>query len=212
MKKNVKEKYSKYFVIICAISVATILISNITSVKLFKIGKVILPSSAILFPVSYIVGDIIAEVYGYKKAKFIILLGFILNAFMVVFFKISILLPPADTWPNQIQYETILGTTPRLFVASLLAFLVGSLSNAYVLNVVKKLTKGKMLWLRTISSTIVGEFLDTLIFVGIAFSVTIPFNVIVVMILSQFVWKVSYEIIATPITYFVINKYKKLEE
>lgn len=219
MKKNKKKKkvdvtksYSKYFVIISAISIATILISNITSTKLFGIGSIVLPSSALLFPITYIVGDIIAEVYGYQKAKFVIILGFICNAFMVLFFAITILLPAADTWLNQDAYKLILGTTPRMFIASLAAFLAGSLSNAYIMQLIKKITNGKKLWMRTIGSTIVGELLDTLIFVLIGFTGNVPSNVILTMILCQFIWKVGYEIIATPLTYIAINKYKKLEE
>ena len=206
-----KEKFSKYFVIICAVSIATLLISNITAVKLFSVGSIVLPTSALLFPITYIVGDIIAEVYGYKKARFVIILGFICNAFMVLFFALAIILPSAPTWTNQEAFKVILGTTPRMFIASLSAFLLGSLSNAYIMDVIKKLTKGKKLWMRTIGSTIVGEALDTIVFVLIAFTGSIPTNVIITMIVCQFVWKVSYEIIATPLTYLAINKYKKLE-
>ena len=206
-----KEKYSKYFVIICAVSIATLLISNITAVKLFSVGSIVLPTSALLFPITYIVGDIIAEVYGYKKARFVIILGFICNAFMVLFFKLAIMLPSAPTWANQEAFSLTLGTTPRLFIASLSAFLLGSLSNAYIMDVIKKLTKGKKLWMRTIGSTIVGEALDTIVFVVIAFIGSIPTNVLLTMIVCQFVWKVSYEVIATPLTYVAINKYKKLE-
>lgn len=206
-----KEKFSKYFVIICAVSIATLLISNITAVKLFSVGRIVLPTSALLFPITYIVGDIIAEVYGYKKARFVIILGFICNAFMVLFFALAIALPSASTWANQEAFATILGTTPRMFIASLSAFLLGSLSNAYIMDVIKKLTKGKKLWMRTIGSTIVGEALDTVVFVLIAFTGSVPSSVIFTMIACQFVWKVSYEIIATPLTYVAINKYKKLE-
>ena len=206
-----KEKFSKYFVIICAVSIATLLISNITAVKLFSVGSIVLPTSALLFPITYIVGDIIAEVYGYKKARFVIILGFICNAFMVLFFALAIALPSASTWANQEAFATILGTTPRMFIASLSAFLLGSLSNAYIMDVIKKLTKGKKLWMRTIGSTIVGEALDTVVFVLIAFTGSVPSSVIFTMIACQFVWKVSYEIIATPLTYVAIKKKKKLE-
>ena len=207
-----KERYSKYFVIISAISIATLLISNITSVKVFGVWKIVLPSSALLFPITYIVGDIIAEVYGYKKARFVILMGFALNAFMVLFFKIAIALPPSSTWGLQEAFANTLGTTPRMFVASLSAFLVGSLSNAYTMDLIKKLTKGKHLWMRTIGSTIVGEALDTIIFATIAFACSLPKSALITMIICQFLWKVGYEVIATPLTYLVLNKYKKLEE
>ena len=157
-------------------------------------------------------GDIIAEIYGYKKAKHIIYLGFACNAFMVLFFALTIALPAASTWNNQEAYKTILGTTPRMFIASLLAYLLGSTSNAWMMNYVKKLTNEKFLWMRTISSTIVGEFLDTLTFVIIGFFASIPATALLSMILSQFIWKVVYEIIATPFTYIAISKYKKLEK
>ena len=210
MKKN-KNTYSIYFVIITVITVALILISNVSSIKLFSLWKIILPSSALLFPFTYIIGDIVAEVYGYKKARFVIILGFLCNAFMALFFLISIKLPPASTWHLQNEYATILGTTPRMFIASLSAFLFGSLSNAFVLNLIKKYTGDAHLWMRTIGSTIIGELLDTLIFVIIAFIGTVPSSAIITMILCQYIWKVSYEVVATPITYKVINWYKKLE-
>ena len=212
-EKNIeKERYSKYFVIIAAISIATLLISNITSVKVFSVWKIVLPSSALLYPLTYIGGDIIAELYVYKKARFVILMGFALNAFMVLFFKIAIALPPSSTWGLQEAFESVLGTTPRMFIASLSAFLVGSLSNAYTMDLIKKLTKGKHLWMRTIGSIIVGEALDTIIFATIAFAVSLPKSALITMIICQFLWKVGYEVIATPLTYLVINKYKKLEE
>lgn len=209
--KTKNEVYSKIFIILAAISVATILISNISSVKLFSLGKIILPTSAMLFPITYILGDVFAEVYGFKKARFVILLGFFCNAFMALFFQISIILPAAETWGLQDCFKAILGTTPKMFIASLAAFLVGSLSNAYVMNFIKKLTNGKFLWIRTIGSTIIGELFDTLIFVLIAFVGSVPKEAILTMIICQFVWKVSYEILATPLTYLVINKFKKLE-
>ena len=213
-KKNnkiFKEAYSLYFVLITVTSIVLLLISNITSTKIFSIWKILLPTSALLFPLTYIIGDVIAEVYGYKKAKFVILLGFSFNAFMVLFFMLTIKLPPASTWSLQKEYSAILGTTPRMFVASLSAMLIGSLSNAFTLNVIKKMTNGKYLWMRTIGSTIIGELLDTLIFVLIAFIGIIPSSSIITMIISQYFWKVGYETIATPITYKVINYYKKLE-
>lgn len=219
MKKTKKERdiinektYSKYFVIIAAISIASLLISNITSVKVISIGGIILPSSALLFPITYIVGDIIAEIYGYKKARFIILLGFTCNLFMVLYFTLAIHLPSSPTWANQEAFALTLGTTPRMFVASLVAVLSGGLSNAYVMNFLKKVTNGKKLWIRTIGSTIVGEALDTIAFVNIAFLGTVPYSVIITMMLSQFIWKVAYEALATPLTYAAIKKYRKLEE
>ena len=210
--KQKNQSYSKYFVIITALSIAIILTSNVTAGKLINIWKFILPSSVILFPISYIIGDIVAEVYGYKKAKMIIFLGFLCNAIMVSFFALAIVLPHPESWQDQEAFKSILGTTPRIFIASLIAFLAGGLSNAYVMSFLKKITKGKKLWVRTIGSTIIGEFLDTFLFVFIGFFGIVDSNIIFTMIISQWIWKVSYEVFATPITYFVINIYKKLDE
>ena len=206
-----KENYSKHFLIILAIAITTLLVSNITSIKIVSIGKIILPSSALLFPITYILGDVIAEVYGFKKARLVIILGFLCNAFMVIYFQIAIQLPSSETWNLQECFKSILATTPRMFVASLSAYLVGSLSNAYVMQMIKKITGEKKLWMRTIGSTIVGEFLDTLFFATIAFIGILSLNELATMIICQFVWKVSYEIISTPVTYYVIKKFKRIE-
>lgn len=211
MNKKTNTEYSKYFVIVLALSVTSILISNVTSIKIFNLGKIVLPASALLFPITYIMGDVIAEVYGFKKAKLVIFIGFLCNAFMVLYFQIAIKLPSANTWKLQESFEAILSTTPRMFIASLSAYLIGSLSNAYIMQVIKKITKGKHLWIRTIGSTIVGEFLDTIIFSTIAFVGNIPFNVLVTMMICQFLWKVLYETISTPVTYYVIKKFKTIE-
>lgn len=207
-----QKQFSKLFVIISIISVATMLISNITATKLFEIKSVILPCSALLFPITYIIGDVISEIYGYKKAKLVIILGFIANAFMVLFFQLTIIMPPASTWNMQSSYETVLGTTPRIFIASLMAFLFGSLSNAFLMQKIKELTKDKFLWVRTIGSTIVGELLDTVIFVSIAFIGNVNHTIILTTMASQYLWKLSYEVLATPFTYQVIKKIKKIEE
>ena len=206
-----KENYSKHFLIILAIAITTLLVSNITSIKIISIGKIMLPSSALLFPITYILGDVIAEVYGFKKARLVIILGFLCNAFMVIYFQIAIQLPSSETWNLQECFKSILATTPRMFVASLSAYLVGSLSNAYVMQMIKKITGEKKLWMRTIGSTIVGEFLDTLFFATIAFIGILSLNELATMIICQFVWKVSYEIISTPVTYYVIKKFKRIE-
>lgn len=211
LKEKIKTKISVLLASLVVISVITILISNICSIKLFSLFGVVLPTSALLFPISYILGDVLTEVYGYKTSRKVILIGFVANLFMVLFFQLSIILPCGPNWGLQNEYATILGTTPRMFIASLSAYLLGSLSNAYTMELIKKITKGKYLWIRTIGSTIVGELLDTLVFVFLAFYGTIDTSVLMVTIISQFTWKVSYEVLATPLTYFVINKVKKYE-
>lgn len=211
-KKLYEEKYSKLFLLMVVVSITCILVSNICGVKLIKVGSMVLPGAAMLFPISYILGDVFAEVYGFKTAKKVIYLGFICNALVVLFFQLSILFPAADTWTLKESYEAVLSTTPKLFIASLAAMLVGSMSNAYAMDIIKKITKGKYLWIRTIGSTLIGEFLDTLIFVLIGFTGTVPTSVIITMIISQVIWKVGYEALATPLTYYVIDKVKKYED
>ena len=202
-------KYSYRFVFITALFVTCLLTANIVGVKVWGAGSVVLPAAVILFPFSYIFGDILTEVYGYKEARKVIWLGFLCNLIFVIFAWLGQLLPPAPLWTGQNAYITILGYTPRLLAASFLGYLVGEFSNSFVLAKMKILTKGKWLWSRTISSTIVGEGLDTVIFiigayVGAAFFT--PW-----MILWHWLAKVVIEVIFTPLTYLIVNYLKKNE-
>jgi hypothetical protein len=202
-------KYSYRFVFITALFVTCLLTANIVGVKVWGAGSLVLPAAVILFPFSYIFGDILTEVYGYKEARKVIWLGFLCNLIFVIFAWLGQLLPPAPLWTGQNAYITILGYTPRLLAASFLGYLVGEFSNSFVLAKMKILTKGKWLWSRTISSTIVGEGLDTVIFiigayVGAAFFT--PW-----MILWHWLAKVVIEVIFTPLTYLIVNYLKKNE-
>ena len=202
-------KYSYRFVFITALFVTCLLTANIVGVKVWCAGSIVLAAAVILFPFSYIFGDILTEVYGYKEARKVIWLGFLCNLIFVIFAWLGQLLPPAPLWTGQNAYITILGYTPRLLAASFLGYLVGEFSNSFVLAKMKILTKGKWLWSRTISSTIVGEGLDTVIFiigayVGAAFFT--PW-----MILWHWLAKVVIEVIFTPLTYLIVNYLKKNE-
>jgi queuosine precursor transporter len=166
----------------------------------------------LLFPLSYIFGDILTEVYGYKKSRHVIWLGFFAAIMMSLVFILVGKLPPAAGWENQDAYDKILGLTPRIVVASLLAYFCGGFSNSFVLAKMKILTKGKWLWTRTIGSTIVGEFFDSLIFVMIAFAGILPGSLIFTLIVSNYIFKTSVEILFTPFTYKVINFLKKKEQ
>ncbi|OGJ51179.1 transporter, partial [Candidatus Peregrinibacteria bacterium RIFOXYB2_FULL_32_7] len=166
----------------------------------------------LLFPLSYIFGDVLTEVYGYKKAKKIIWLGFICAFLMSITFIIVGKLPPATDWGNQEAYNAILGLTPRIVIASLVAYFSGSFSNSYVLAKMKIWTKGKMLWTRTISSTIIGEFVDTTLFIIIAFYGILPNSLLITIIISNYIFKTGLEVIFTPITYKIVNKLKKDEQ
>ena len=202
-------KYSYRFVIITALFVTCLLTANIIAAKVWGFGSIELSAAVIIFPFSYIFGDILTEVYGYKEARKVIWLGFLCNLIFVIFAWLGQLLPPAPLWTGQNAYITILGYTPRLLAASFLGYLVGEFSNSFVLAKMKILTKGKWLWSRTISSTIVGEGLDTVIFiigayVGAAFFT--PW-----MILWHWLAKVVIEVIFTPLTYLIVNYLKKNE-
>lgn len=181
------------------------------AVKLVSVFGLTMTSAMLVFPITYILGDVFTEVYGFKTAKLAIIMGFVCNALMVSLFMLMIKMPYPSTWSGQEALINILGTTPRILVAGLIAYLFGGLSNSIIMSKLKVITRGKYLWLRTILSTIVGEGLDCLIFVTGVFWNELNYKEILEIICSQFVWKVSYEIIFTPITYVVIGRIKKIE-
>ncbi len=202
-------KISHRFVIVVAIFVTVLLTANIVGVKVAELGPVILPAAVVLFPLSYIFGDVLTEVYGYRQARKVIWLGFFCNLIFVAFAWIGQKLPPAPGWEWQEAYESILGYTPRLLVASFCGYFAGEFGNSFVLAKMKILTKGRWLWSRTISSTVIGQGLDTAIFVvGAYFGA--PFFV-PIMILYHWLAKVAIEAVATPFTYAVVSYLKKNE-
>jgi len=200
---------SHRFVIIAAIFVTCLITANIIAIKVISFGPLILPAAIIVFPLSYIFGDILTEVYGYRQARRVIWLGFFCNLIFVIFAWVGQVLPPAPFWEWQEAYETILGYTPRLLVASFCGYLVGEFTNSFVLARMKILTRGRWLWTRTIGSTIVGEGLDTLIFITLAYIGTPSF--VLIMILYHWLVKTGIEALATPFTYAVVNFLKKKE-
>ncbi|MBI4155598.1 queuosine precursor transporter [Candidatus Woesearchaeota archaeon] len=201
----------KYFSIISTLFVAMLMISNTVSSKLFSLGPFIFAGGIIVFPITYIFGDILTEVYGYRRSRKIIWTGFFALLFMSLIYLIVGILPSAPSWNNQQAYMNILGIVPRITIASLIAYWAGEFSNSYALAKLKILTKGKYLWMRTIGSTILGEGVDTILFVLIAFYGVFPGLMLIIAGLSGYVFKVLYEIIATPITYKVVKFLKKAE-
>ena len=197
--------------IIVAIFITCLITANITAVKLVDLFGMILPAAIFIFPLSYITGDILTEVYGYSRARRVIWLGFFCNFIAVLAIWLGQILPAASFWDGQEAYERILGYTPRLLVSSFLAYLVGEFANSFVLAKMKIATKGRWLWLRTIGSTIVGQGLDSLIFITLAFVGTIPLSGLVLTIVAQWLVKSAYEAIVTPLTYVVVNFLKKKE-
>ena len=212
----------RYLNWVTAIFVACLITSNIIAVKLIDIGGLILPAAVIIFPVSYIVGDVLTEVYGYARARQVIWIGFACNLIAVVAIAIAGVLPPASFWaPNQAAYETILGFTPRLLAASFVAYLVGEFLNSYVLARMKVATEGRYLWARTIGSTLIGQFADSAVFITLgllqitalppAVQGTLPPQALLNTIVVQWLFKSVYEIVATPLTYVVVSRLKRAE-
>jgi uncharacterized integral membrane protein (TIGR00697 family) len=206
------DKQYRYFDILVAIFVAVLLISNISSTKILTLWKFTFDGGTIVFPLSYIFGDILTEVYGFRKSRRVIWLGFISALLMSVVLYIVMLLPPANDWPNQKAFESLLGPLPRIVIASLIAYFAGEFTNAITLSVMKIRTHGRFLWLRTIFSTIIGEGIDTLIFCLIAFYGTLPGNVLWTVIISNYIFKCAVEIILTPVTYKIVHFLKKAEK
>jgi len=200
---------SHRFVIVAAIFVTCLITANIIAVKLISLGSFVLPAAIVIFPLSYIFGDILTEVYGYRQARRVIWLGFFCNLVFVIFAWVGQVLPPAPFWEGQEAYESILGYTPRLLAASFCGYLVGEFANSFVLAKMKILTQGRWLWSRTIGSTVVGQGLDTVTFITLAFIGTPSFAPI--MILYHWLAKTIIEAIATPFTYAVVNFLKRKE-
>lgn len=205
------KKFSFLFILFAILFTTCLLTANIIAVKIISLFGLFVPAGIIIFPLSYILGDVLTEVYGYENTKTIIWLGFLANLLMVIAIFIAQNLPSAPFWNNQSSFNNILGYTPRLLLASFTAFLVGSFANSFVMSKMKILTKGRMLWTRTIGSTIIGEGLDSLIFISIAFIGVFAFTNLLVLILTQWIIKSLYEIIATPLTYAIVGFLKKKE-
>ena len=204
-------RFSALFLLVAALFVTALVTANIVAVKLVRIAGFVLPAGVVVFPLSYIVGDVLTEVYGYRMARVVIWLGFVCNAVVVFFIWIAGLLPAAPDWEAQDAYQRILGYTPRLLLASFAGYLVGEFTNAFVMARMKVLTGGRWLWTRTIGSTIVGEGLDSLVFIGIAFGGTVAGATLGEIILTQWVAKVVYEVAATPLTYALVGFLKRRE-
>lgn len=204
-------KVSSWFVIIACVFVTCLITANIIAVKLILLFGFLVPAGIIVFPLSYLFGDVLTEVYGYGATRRVIWLGFVCNVLTVIAIFIGQIAPAAPFWHDQQAYATILGFTPRLLIASFAAYLVGEFLNSFVLAKLKIATKGRWLWTRTIGSTLIGEGFDTVIFVSIAFWGTIPPQLILTAILTQWIFKVAYEVIATPLTYVVVRFLKRQE-
>ena len=199
------------FIACTALFITCLLTANVTAAKLISVGGLTLSAGIVLFPVSYIIGDVLTEVWGYGAARRVIWLAFSCNVLMVAAIWAGGALPPAPFWKGQAAYEEILGQAPRILVASLAAYLLGEFANAYVLARLKIATAGRWLWVRTIGSTVVGEGLDSIVFVALAFAGTVSAGALVQIVVNQWLVKVLYEALATPLTYAAVSWLKSQE-
>lgn len=206
-----KNKVSVLFMLAGILFATCLLISNILASKILMIGPWAAPAGVLIFPLAYIINDVIAEVWGYRKARLIIWSGFAVNLMAVFFFSLGVFVSPAPFWQGQEAFSSVLGSTPRIVAASLMAYLLGSFLNAFIMSRFKVMTKGKGFSIRAIVSTLAGEGADSLIFITVAFAGVFPLKVMLGMIATQAMIKTIYEIIVLPLTILVVNKVKKLE-
>ncbi len=209
----------RYFDLVMAAFVTILLLSNVigagkrAEIDLPLLGLWPFGAGILFFPLSYVIGDILTEVYGYGRARRCIWAGFVATLFMAFMSWVVVSLPPASDWPGQAAYESVFGQVPRIVFASVTAFWLGEFANSYVLARMKILTKGKHLWSRTIGSTVVGQGIDSAIFYPLAFygATGWPTEAIVWVMVSQFLLKVSWEVLLTPVTYAVVGFLKRRE-
>lgn len=205
---------------ITAVFVASLLVSNVIAVKLIVIGPFYLPAAVLIFPISYIFGDILTEVYGYAQARKVIWIGFACNFLAVLVFFLSVKLSPAPFWKigafespeaSQQAYRAIFYSTPRILVASFLAYLAGELLNSFVLAKMKVAMEGRYLWMRTITSTVFGQLVDSGVFILLAFYGSVPLPALTKIVFGQWLIKSVYEALVTPFTYLAVNFLKRVE-
>src|SRR6201999_1276493 len=200
----------RYLDTLTIVFVVVLVISNLVGPKMCQVGPFKLSGAELLFPITYIFGDVFTEVYGYAASRRAIWMGFLAMGLLSVFGEIAVALPPAPDWHNQQAFATVFGLVPRFAVASLVAYWAGEFTNSYTLAKLKLLTKGRWLWTRTIGSTVTGQAVDTATVVLIAFWGT-PWRTIGSVIFWSYVTKVIYETLATPATYAVVGWLKVAE-
>lgn len=206
-----KVKEYKYYDLLCSVFIVVLVISNLVGQKICAFGPFRVSGAQLLFPITYIFGDIFTEVYGYAGSRRVIWVGFAANALMAGLGNLIVALPAAPEWPNQQAFATVFHQVPRLVVASLIAYWCGEFANSYTLAKMKLFTRGRFLWTRTVGSTVVGQAVDTAIIMVVAFGGQLPWGVILSLILSGYLFKVVYEVLATPITYLIVNFLKRTE-
>lgn len=202
---------STWFSAIVALYVTCLITANTVAVSVLDLGPFAADAGTLTFPIAYIVGDVLTEVYGFKIARRVIWLGFICNMLAVGIYQLAMQFPTHNDAAFDAGFQLVFSNTPRILLASMIAYLVGSFTNAAVLSKLKVRMQGRHLWVRTIGSTVVGQGLDTVIFVLIAFSGVFPREIVWEMIYTNWIIKIGFEVLATPVTYRVVNFFKKHE-
>jgi queuosine precursor transporter len=208
LRANARFKYLEGMTVMF---VAILMISNLVGQKICAFGPFRLSGAQVLFPLTYIFGDIFTEVYGYGASRRAIWYGFFASALLAIMGIVAVALPPAPGWPNQAAFATVFKFVPRLVAASLLAYWAGEFANSFVLAKMKILTQGRLLWTRTIGSTMVGQGVDTAVVTALAFGGTVKPATLGNLIISAYLFKVVYEAAMTPVTYGVVNFLKRRE-
>ena len=202
----------RYLDVLITAFVVILLVSNLVAQKIIRIGPLSISGGLILFPLTYIFGDIFTEVYGYAASRRAIWLGFCGTALMYAVGALVIALPADPDFHDQKAFITVFGILPRLLIASLIAFWMGEFANSYTMARMKILTRGRWLWTRTVGSTVIGQVVDTTIVVVLTFAGNYPAHTLAKLILTSYCLKVAYEILATPLTYLVVNFLKRAED
>jgi uncharacterized integral membrane protein (TIGR00697 family) len=202
---------SPLLIVVSSLFVACLVASNIIAVKVASLGPFSVPAAIVIFPLAYLFGDVLTEVWGYRVARTVIWSGFLANIVVVLFIAAAIAVPADSHYADQAAYARVLGQTPRIVAASLAAYLCGEFLNAFVLSRLKVLTDGRFLWMRTIGSTLVGQGADSAIFVTIAFAGVQPWSLLLMIIRDLWLLKVAYEVAATPLTYAIVTALKGAE-
>lgn len=202
----------RYFDLMLSVFIVILLISNLVGQKICAFGPFRISGAQLLFPITYIFGDIFTEVYGYAASRRAIWLGFFASGLMAVMGMVTVALPAAPDWPNQQAFATVFNFVPRLVIASLIAYWAGEFANSYVMAKMKLVTEGRYLWTRTIGSTVVGQFVDTVVLMLIAFGGSLSWPLVVNLIVSGYLGKVAYEVLMTPATYAVVAWLKRVEK
>lgn len=206
-------KQFRFYDLIMAAFVCILLCSNLIGAsKIATVGGFTFGAGVLFFPISYIFGDVLTEVYGYSKARKVVWAGFAAMLFASFMSWFVLRLPPAEGWPHQAAFETVFAATPRIVIGSLIAFFLGEFCNSFVLAKMKILTKGKALWMRTIGSTIAGEAVDSVIFYPVAFYGLWSNDLLIKVMISNYCIKVGWEVVITPFTYLIVNALKKAEQ